>query len=176
MYRLNYTCIGKKQEKKKPSSGNRSCPGSRVPRRVLDQLSRMSVQAHDTLQDQVRHVEDRKQYHRPAVGELGAYSLGEVKSGDESSESREEKPFCQWVLEEDETRERRAVVGEVRDYKADKKACVLRDEVEAQFAGDEKGEDSGALHGAAFTVGRVGPDQGKVTDGCLGPAWVIVSV
>lgn len=151
----------KRKEGKKgngPPSSSSSCPGSRIPRRVLDQLSRMPVQAHDTLQNQVRHIQHRKPDHRPARSELRAYALGEVKSGDQSSERREEEPFCQRILEEDETRERRAVVGEICDYEADEEAGVLRDEVEAKFARDEQGEDPGALHEAAFAVGWVGPD------------------
>ena len=55
-------------------------------------------------------------------------------------------------------RERGAVIGEVGDDEAEQQAGVLGDEVEAQFAGDEEGEDSNALHEAAFAVGRVRPD------------------
>lgn len=52
---------------------------------------------------------------------------------------------------------------------------MLRDKVETQFADDEQRESSQALPAGAHAFGRVVPDQGKVADGSLGPAWWNVS-
>lgn len=121
---------------------NSSSPRSRVPRRVLDQLSRVSVQPHHTLQDQVRNVQHRKPHHRPPRGKLRSHDLGKVQGSDQSADCREQEPLSHGVLKENEMRESRTVAGPVCDDEAQKQASVLRDEVEAQLADYEQGEDS----------------------------------
>jgi len=55
-------------------------------------------------------------------------------------------------------RESGAVLGPVGDDEANEQTGVLRDEVETDFADDEKGEDSQALLAGALAFGWVVPD------------------
>jgi len=66
-------------------------------------------------------------------------------------------------------RESGAVLGPVGDDEANEQTGVLRDEVETDFADDEKGEDSQALLAGPLAFGWVVPDQGEVADRSLGP-------
>lgn len=152
-----------------------SIPRSRIPRRILDQLSRMSIQTHDTLQDQIRHIKHRKPDHRSPRSELRPNALSEVQRCYQRSNSREQEPFCHGILKEDKVHKPVATVRKVGDDETDKQASVLRDEIETHLTGNQEGEKSRALHGTAFACGWIGPDQWKMTDGCLGPAYFEVS-
>lgn len=149
---------------------------SRVPRRVLDQLSRMPVQPHHTLQNQIRSVNNREPHHRPPRSEFRSHNLSKVQSSNQSTDCSEQEPLGHGVLEEDQVREPLAVAGPVCDDEAQEQTGVLRDEVETHFADDEQGEDSQALFAGALAFGWVVPDQREVADGSLGPAWWYVSI
>lgn len=92
-----------------------SSPRRRVPRRILNQLSRMPVQSHDTLQDQIRDIQHREPAHIPLPRELAPDLVAKVNGDHQRAQRREQKPLRHGVLEEDQVCKLGPVAREVGD-------------------------------------------------------------
>lgn len=113
-------------------------PLSGVPSSITYELSRMSINAHVALQDEVWSIHHTKRQHHPKSREFASDNIGAEKCYNQSHNDNDEEPFSEGIAEPDELDEFENVAGPAVDNKAEDQAGVLRHEVVGQLAEEQQ--------------------------------------